>query len=166
MGAVLVALEAHDRALRERTPHPLLGTGSLHASTIEGGVELSTYPDRCLLRAERRTIPGETEEDVAEEARVLLGDLDGSTRVTFFREPFEVDELEEIVQLTSRHAGDPEIIGVPFWADSALFAAAGIPTVVYGPAGEGAHAAVEWVDVASAERCATVYAAVAAELCA
>jgi acetylornithine deacetylase len=166
MGAVLVALEGHDRALREREPHPLLGTGSLHASIIEGGVELSTYPDRCLLRAERRTIPGETEADVAEEARLLLGDLDGSARVTFFREPFEVDEQEEIVQLTSRHAGDPEIIGVPFWADSALFAAAGIPTVVYGPAGEGAHAAVEWVDFASATRCVGVYSGVAAELCA
>jgi acetylornithine deacetylase len=165
MGAVLVALEGHDRALRDRPPHHLLGTGSLHASTIEGGVELSTYPDRCLLRAERRTIPGETEADVGEEARGLLGDAEGDARVTFFREPFEVDESEEIVQLTSRHAGGPEVIGVPFWADSALFAAAGIPTVVFGPAGEGAHAAVEWADVASAERCAAAYAAVATEFC-
>jgi acetylornithine deacetylase len=68
--------------------------------------------------------------------------------------------------LVSRHAGDPEVIGVPYWADSALFAAAGIPTVVFGPKGEGAHAAVEWVDVASAERCAGIYTAVAAEFCA
>jgi acetylornithine deacetylase/succinyl-diaminopimelate desuccinylase-like protein len=166
MGPVLVALEAHDRALREREPHSLLGTGSVHASTIEGGAELSTYPDRCVLRAERRTVPGETEADVAEEARLLLGGADGSAKVTFFREPFEVEEDEEIVQLTRRHAGEPEVVGVPFWADSALFAAAGIPTVVYGPAGEGAHAAVEWVDVASAERCATVYAAVARDFCA
>jgi acetylornithine deacetylase len=77
-----------------------------------------------------------------------------------------VEEDEEIVSLVSRHAGDPEVIGVPYWADSALFAAAGIPTVVFGPKGEGAHAAVEWVDVASAERCAGIYTAVAAEFCA
>jgi acetylornithine deacetylase len=165
MGSVLVALEAHDRALRDRTPHRLLGTGSLHASTIEGGAELSTYPDRCVLRAERRTLPGETQDEIAEEARMLLGRVNGSARITFFREPFQVDEREEIVELVRRHAGGPELIGVPFWADSALFAAAGIPTVVYGPAGEGAHAAVEWVDVASAERCASVYAAVAEEFC-
>jgi len=63
-------------------------------------------------------------------------------------------------------AGDPEVVGVPFWADSALLAAAGIPTVLYGPRGEGAHAEVEWVDLASAERCLEVCVAVARELCA
>jgi acetylornithine deacetylase len=166
MGHVLVRLEALDRALRERAPHRLLGTSSAHASTIDGGIELSTYPDRCLLRAERRTLPGETQEHVEVEARGLLGELDGSAHVTFFREPFEVHEDAEIVALVSGHAHGPEIIGVPYWADSALFAAAGIPTVVFGPRGDGAHAAVEWVETASAERCAEVYWGVAAEFCA
>jgi acetylornithine deacetylase len=165
MGHVLVRLEELDEALRGRPPHRLLGTGSAHASLIDGGIELSTYPDRCVVHAERRTLPGETEAHVAAEAEALLGELDGSARVTFFREPFEVDEGHEFVALVRRLAGDPEIIGVPFWADSALYAAAGTPTVVYGPAGEGAHAAVEWVDVASAERCAELYAALATEFC-
>ena len=165
MGWVLRRLEELDEALQRRPPHRLLGAGSIHASTIEGGIELSTYPDRCSLRAERRTLPGETEEDVAREARELLGDLEGEARVAFFREPFEVAEEEEIVRIVSATAGGPEVVGVPFWADSALLARAGIPTVVYGPSGEGAHAAVEWVDVASAERCAAVYAAVARQFC-
>jgi acetylornithine deacetylase len=166
MGHVLTRLEGLDADLRGRAPHRLLGTGSAHASLIEGGIELSTYPDRCVLQAERRTLPGESEADVAAEAEALLGELGGSARVTFFREPFEVDEAHEFVGLSRRLAGDPEIIGVPFWADSALFSAAGVPTVVYGPAGEGAHAAVEWVEVASAERCGDLYAALAAEFCA
>jgi acetylornithine deacetylase len=166
MGEVLVRLTALHEELRSRAPHRFLGTGSAHASLIEGGTELSTYPDRCVLQAERRTLPGETESDIAAEASTLLADLEGSARVTFFREPFEVDDDHEFVGLVRRHAGDSELIGVPFWADSALFAAAGIPTVVYGPKGEGAHAAVEWVDVASAERCADVYARVAADFCA
>ena len=165
MGRVLVGMEALDQALREREGHALLGSGSVHASLIEGGRELSTYPERCVLRAERRTLPGEKQGDVEAEARELLGDLEGSARVTFFREPFEVDEDAEIVQLVRRHAGAPELVGVPFWADSALFAAAGIPTVLFGPRGEGAHAAVEWVDVESAERCRAVYTAVARDLC-
>jgi acetylornithine deacetylase len=166
MGEVLVRLAALDEELRSRSPHRLLGTGSTHASLIEGGTELSTYPDRCVLRAERRTLPGETEEGVAAEAHALLAGLEGSARVTFFREPFEVDEGQEVVELVGRHANGPELVGVPYWADSALFAGAGIPTVVYGPRGEGAHAAVEWVDVASAERCADLFARVAAEFCA
>ena len=97
---------------------------------------------------------------------MLLGDTEGETRDDSAREPFEVDRAEENVELVSRHAGDPEIVGVPFWADSALLAAAGIPTVVFGPVGEGAHAVVEWVDLASVERCLEIYTAVAADFCA
>ena len=44
--------------------HPLLGRASVHASTIEGGIGLSTYPDRCVVRIERRTFPGEQVADV------------------------------------------------------------------------------------------------------
>ncbi len=59
MGRVLAGLDALDRELQSRPPHPLLGTASLHASLIDGGRELSSYPDRCHLEMERRTIPGE-----------------------------------------------------------------------------------------------------------
>ena len=166
MGPVLVGIEELDRRLRADPTHPLLGSGSLHASVIEGGQEFSSYPERCLLKGERRTIPGESEAHVEGELRDLLGAVDGEIRVVVARQPFETPEDAPIAELVSRHAGGPEIVGVPFWADSALLSSAGIPTVVFGPAGEGAHAVEEWVDVASAERCADIYTAVARELCA
>ncbi|HSE80632.1 MAG TPA: M20/M25/M40 family metallo-hydrolase [Gaiellaceae bacterium] len=166
MGHVLVGIEGLDRRLRASPTHPLLGSGSLHASVIEGGQEFSSYPERCLLKGERRTVPGETDAVVEGELRELLGDLDGEVRVVLARQPFESPADASIAELVARHAGAPEVVGVPFWADSALLSAAGIPTVVFGPAGEGAHAVEEWVDLASAERCAEVYAAVARELCA
>ena len=166
MGHVLVGIEELDRRLRAEPTHPLLGSGSLHASVIEGGQEFSSYPERCLLKGERRTIPGETGAQVEGELRALLGEIDGEIRVVVAREPFETAKEAPIAELVARHAGGPEVVGVPFWADSALLASAGIPTVVFGPAGEGAHAVEEWVDLASAERCAEIYAAVARELCA
>ena len=52
----------------------------------------------------------------------------------------------------------PEETGVPYWMDAAVFAAAGIPTVNYGPSGEGAHEPVEWVDLDSLVTCARVLA--------
>ena len=58
------------------------------------------------------------------------------------------------------------MIGVPFWTDAALLSAAGIPTVVFGPAGEGAHAEVEWVDLPSVERCVEVFLATTEAFCA
>jgi acetylornithine deacetylase len=165
MGDVLTRLGELDHRLRSKGAHALLGSGSLHASIIEGGQEYSSYPERCLLQAERRTVPGESLEQVEGEIAGLLGDLDGSTRVVLWRPPFEIDERESIVELVSRHAGDGEVVGVPFWADSALLAEAGIPTVLFGPVGEGAHAVVEWVDIAAAERCLEIYVAVATEFC-
>ena len=164
MGRVLTDLGALAQRLLSHPSHPLLGSGSVHASLISGGVELSTYPESCVLGLERRTVPGETVELVERQVRELAGRAE--VRTTFVREPFEVAQEEPIVQALLRHAGGPEVAGVPFWADSAVFAAAGIPTVVFGPGGEGAHAQVEWVDLAELERCKDVYVAVARELCA
>ena len=177
MGRVLVGIEELDRRLRADPTHVYVGSGSVHASLIEGGQEFSSYPARCVVQAERRTIPGETAELAEQELREIVarageGDTDFSAdvRAPISREPFEVTEDEEIVGSVRRHAtavlgAAPETVGVSFWADSALLAAAGIPTVLFGPLGEGAHAEVEWVDVASLEQCVEIYAGVAAELC-
>src|SRR5437868_586179 len=89
MGRVLVGIEALDARLRARPTHARLGSGSLHASLIEGGREYSSYPESCVVRGERRTIPGGTVAQVESELRELLGDLDGAARVIFSREPFE-----------------------------------------------------------------------------
>jgi acetylornithine deacetylase len=166
MGGVLVALQNLERRLQAGRKHPLLGTGSVHGSLIEGGQEYSSYPARCLLVGERRTIPGETLETVSREVGEMLGDVEGSSRVRLSRAPFETHPDEPIVQLLRRLARTPDPIGVGFWGDSALLSAAGIPTVVFGPSGEGAHAAVEWVDLASVERCADIYLAAAESFCA
>ena len=177
MGRVLVGLEALGQTLTGRPAHPLLGHGSLHASLISGGQELSSYPDRCTLQLERRTLPGETADSVTREIDTLLGELasGGSFRaehrLTLVREPFGVAEDAPIVQTVRRAATDilgtpPEVIGQSFWMDSALLAAAGIPTVVFGPSGAGAHATEEWLDLHSAEQCLAVLNATVRLFCA
>jgi acetylornithine deacetylase/succinyl-diaminopimelate desuccinylase-like protein len=177
MGRVLVGIEELDRELRVHPTHSRLGSGSVHASLIEGGQEYSSYPARCLLQAERRTIPGETAELAEGEIRDILSasvrddpEFTGEVRVVAAREPFEVAEDAELVEVVRRSAtmvmgAEPDVVGVSFWADSALLAASGIPTVLFGPRGEGAHAEVEWVDAGDLERCVEIYAAVAGDVC-
>jgi acetylornithine deacetylase/succinyl-diaminopimelate desuccinylase-like protein len=178
MGKILVGVEQLDRALRAVPAHALLSSGSVHASLIEGGIELSTYPDRCLLRVERRTIPGESADAVeAQLTGIVAGlaasdpDLKATVRRGLVRDPFEVSQDESIVQIVGKHAAtitgrEPAVVGESSWMDSAFLAAAGIPTVVFGPDGEGAHAAVEWVHLDHVEQCRQVYLAVAREFCA
>ena len=163
MGHVLVALQGHDELLQAGRRHKLVGPGSLHASLIEGGQEYSSYPARCLLTGERRTIPGETREQVELELHGLAGDA--AVRLGVGREPFESPPGHPFAELVSRVAGVTEPIGVPFWTDAALIAATGIPTVLFGPAGTGAHADVEWVDLASLERVRDVVLQTAVEWC-
>ena len=172
MGGVLVELGELDRRVQTGRRHPFVGPGSLHASLIEGGQEFSSYPARCVVAGERRTIPGETPEDVERElhdtvARAHDRDatLDAEARVGISREPFEADVAEPVVTAALAAAGRAAAVGVPFWTDAALVAAAGIPTVLFGPAGEGAHAEVEWVDAESLARCREVYGAVARAVC-
>jgi acetylornithine deacetylase len=165
MGPVLSRIEALDRSLQSGSRHPLLGTGSVHASLIEGGQEYSSYPERCLLRGERRTIPGERRADVEAELRGLVGDSGGSISFPFGRDPMEIPADERIVRAVQTQLGSGDVDGAPFWTDAALFAEAGIPAVLFGPRGDGAHAAVEWVELASLERCRDLYVAVAADFC-
>jgi len=79
MGHVLVGSRSSTASSRPGPPIVSSATGSVHASIVEGGQEYSSYPERCLLQAERRTIPGERVADVEREIAALLGDVPGST---------------------------------------------------------------------------------------
>jgi acetylornithine deacetylase len=106
MGRVLTALESLDRALQAGPPHPLLGAPSLHASLVEGGRELSSYPDRCVLQMERRTIPGEVQGRAGIEVDAILERLrqedpefQARSRVVFARAPYEIPEQHPLPQM-------------------------------------------------------------------
>jgi acetylornithine deacetylase len=138
---------------------------------------MSSYPAECVLGLERRTLPGEGREDVEAEVEALVAacragdrDLSAGHRTLLVRDPFEIDAGAEIVGLV-RSAGadalgsEPAVGGASYWADAAFIAAAGIPTVMFGPGGGGAHAAEEWVSLADTEAVARVLVGVAERMC-
>ncbi|MBN2118828.1 MAG: ArgE/DapE family deacylase [Anaerolineales bacterium] len=177
MGRVLTEMEKLDGRLRANPTHPLLGSGSLHASLIQGGQELSSYPERCLLSVERRTLPGETPEAVEAEFVRIIQEIQRSDpsfravlRRGIDRSPLETRADADIVRVLQAAAMQVlkrplQISGVPFWTDAAILSAAGIPSVLFGPAGSGAHAVEEWVDLASVKTCAEIYLATAMSFC-
>jgi acetylornithine deacetylase/succinyl-diaminopimelate desuccinylase-like protein len=175
-GPILVALTDLNERLRADA-HPTLGPGSLHASLVTGGLEESTIPDRCTLTVERRTLPGETVADVEHEIAELLArcrhadpELAVSSRVLLARQPFETSPAKAIVGRVIQAAGgvlgrSVGVVGVSYWADSAFLQAAGIPTVLFGPDGDGAHAAVEWVSLPGTIACTQTLTAAAQAFC-
>jgi len=163
--------------LAEREPHPLVGPPSMHVARVSGGTGLSTYAAECVATLERRTIPGETEDQILRELDAVLEAArreDRSLRVTrrhlLTREPFEArpDGALASVMLAALETarGRPAaVIGDTPWMDSAILAAHGVETVVCGPAGTGAHAPEEWVDLDSVEKLAAALADAARRYC-
>ena len=87
------------------------------------------------------------------------------------REPFAVPEDAEIVAAVRAAAAEllpapPRLAGAPYWADAAFIAAAGIPTVMFGASGTGAHAVEEWVSVADSVTVTRTLIAAAERICA
>jgi acetylornithine deacetylase len=169
MGRVLVALEALDRELQARPPAPFQGTASLHASLIQGGRELSSYPDRCVLQMERRTVEGEDEASVGREVDAILAELgrrdadfEASAKPMGYRPAYRVDEghaLPRALGAALAAAGlDPDPIGMSFWTDAAILGHAGIPSLLFGPGGAGLHSLEEYVTIADVFTCRDVLA--------
>lgn len=158
MGRVLSRLERLDRELQSRRPHPIHGAASLHASLIEGGREFSTYPDRCVLKMERRTVDGEPPLCGLSEVDAILRDLRAedpelvaSAKSLFSRPPYLTpfepgNEVARIISTAiARDGVEPSLGGMSFWTDAAILGAAGIPSIIFGPRGAGLHSATEYV---------------------
>jgi acetylornithine deacetylase len=176
MGRVLQRLEALDRELQSRAPHPIMGTGSLHASIIGGGRELSSYPDRCRLQVERRTIAGESGESARQELREILDALsredpefEASGALTFDRPPYEVPAdhaLPRMLANAAERAGcATSITGMSFWTDAAILGGAGVPSVLFGPGGAGLHSIEEYVTVSEVIACRDALTLLAGDWC-
>ena len=176
MGRVLARLEAINAGLMTGPGHPLLGTASLHASTIGGGRELSVYPDRCRLRFERRTLRGEPPDVGLKEVQTALGELgrvdaefEASVQQLFSRPPYEIPDdhpvCRALVRVLQRRGRDAAPTGMSFWTDAAVLGHAGTPAVLFGPSGAGLHSTEEYVEIDSVITCRDTLVELAREFC-
>jgi acetylornithine deacetylase len=170
LGRLLTAVENGNARIAAGAAHPLVGTGSLLATSASGGSSPFVLPGSAHALIERRTVPGESAELAMEEVERIvrtLRDADSAVQavavLSLAREPWEHDpsspagaalagDLDEALGARGR---TPARVGEPYWMESALWQAAGVPTVVCGPAGGGLHAADEWVDLAQVRAYAT-----------
>jgi acetylornithine deacetylase len=167
-GLLLAALDRFERETLGTRSHPLLGRPSLHAATIHGGSGWSTYAELCTLHVERRTLPGESAESVMAEVHALIDALGGQypgfrveASLVCAQPPLDLDVGSPLATATMAgaraHGLSAEAGGLSCWTDAALFDAAGIPALCFGPGDIArAHSAQEWVEAADIERAADV----------
>lgn len=177
-GYVLVVLDHYAKQLQQREADPVVGPPSAHASLIQGGEEVSSYPAKCTITLERRTVADESPAAIEREIRDILDQITAATpgfrydlRATFSRPPFHMAEDASLTQLVRKHFkavahAEPTISGAPYWTDSALLLEAGIPTILFGPRGEGFHAKEEFVYTDSVVQTAQILTQIGKEFCA
>jgi acetylornithine deacetylase len=176
-GLLLAELDRLEREELVRHTHPLLGHASLHASSVSGGSGWSTYPDRCVVEVERRTVPGESPEDAVREMEDTVGrvarsgtDVRAEVRHVFSQWPSDVAVDAPIVRALDgamQSSGEPVTVeGLSAWTDAALLNAAGIPAICYGPGDISlAHSATEWVVEEEITRATAVLERLALDWC-
>ena len=158
-GLFLARLGELEAALADGEPHPLLGSGSVHAGTIQGGTAPSVYPAACELVLERRTLPGESADAFRTEVELVLDrlrsevpDFSGTGEVTLHRDGSEVPSDHPFLAAVGdavRSVGlEPATAGMSAWVEAVTFTASGTPAVCFGPGRiEAAHSADESVSV-------------------
>jgi succinyl-diaminopimelate desuccinylase len=173
MAEIILQLEA---ALPD-VSHPVLGGPSINVGVISGGAKVNIVPASCTAEVDRRSVPPETEdsviasvEDAIERARARFEDIDASVEMTFYGEPFEVDQDSAVVRAMARATEQAcdrpaELMGFRGASDARFLAGAGAETIVCGPGDINlAHTARESVDLDEVEQAAVAYALAFADL--
>jgi len=159
-----------------------IGSAKLTVGLISGGINTNVVPDRVALRLDRRLIPEEDGEAVEaalialiEAAAPKTPGIDVECRRIMLAEPLKpLAGVERLVDPLTRHAttvlGVPvEATGVPLYTDARHYAAAGVPTVLYGAGPRSileanAHSADEHLQLADLKAATNVIARTLAEL--
>jgi acetylornithine deacetylase len=167
MARLVAAVEEYGRRLQSRPPHPLVGGPTVSVGTIRGGSAVNVVPDYCEITVDRRTLPGEDLAAVEAELEAFLAWRLGADfpfeAEAFLRDPaLEAGPNEALARRLVAAAepviGSAEMVGGLYGTNASKYAAAGIPSVVFGP-GDPAqcHAADEWVELAQVEAAAEVF---------
>jgi acetylornithine deacetylase len=166
---VLEAIRRRNEELAQEE-HPWVGAETYFVGEVHGGDFYNRFPASCRIVGTRRWAPGNSLAAVDAEYRALLAGVARQTGceieldLRLVRGEYGIDPEHELVRaLQAAHeevTGESlEPVGWKVVADGAVFSAAGIPTVYHGPVGSGAHADVEYVEIAELERAANVYVA-------
>lgn len=156
MAHILPLVEEYANNLQATRVDALLGPATLSVGRIDGGTSVNTVPDRCQVEIDRRLIPGEEPLAALEEFRAFLRQRIPAAVSWECSSPWLTmpalppqggsDVAARLGRAIDSVRGTHEVQVVPYGTDASTLAAAGVPSVVFGPGDIAkAHTCDEWV---------------------
>ena len=158
-------------SMRFKKLHEMLGAPTVNVGTIHGGSKVNMVPAQCVIEVDRRTLPGESLEEVVGEIQQVIDkvkedvpDLAASVEVDDWAEASETPEGTSLVGLLSDARDALGIEGSEVGYAGAtdarfLINQAKIPSVIFGPGDlYQAHTTGESVDTELLVQAARAYA--------
>jgi acetylornithine deacetylase len=170
-GRVILAIESLAQELLARNPGHPCGPPTLSLGTIHGGSGVNLVPDLVVLEVERRVLPGESPTAARHEVIERIAAVSGQASVEH-DEPFlesggmsaehpRAAALAEWLAAAATSQGTaPRQAAARYGTNASVYAAAGVPCVVYGPGSIAqAHTVDEWIEVSQVEAAAAALTA-------
>jgi acetylornithine deacetylase len=166
MGRLLGGIEHFAAQLRTGRRDPLLGPATLSVGRITGGTSVNIVPDSCTIEIDRRLLPGEDPGTAADDLAVYLRrqagiDFPFTSELGMRLPALGPEGSAELVSLLAgvldEVCGGHTVTSVPYGTDASTLAAAGIPTVVFGPGDIAqAHTCDEWIELAEVAQASAI----------
>ncbi|MBA4149510.1 MAG: M20 family metallopeptidase [Verrucomicrobia bacterium] len=157
MARIIDLLQTKYAAQLKKRRHPLLGNATISVGTVNGGSQPNIVPNHCVMTADRRSLPGETEASIRRELQALLRAAKLKAQIGKSKAhsglPMETNFKLPLVQQFFRTIGQTKPVGVDYFCDASILSKGGTPSIVFGPGNIAqAHTIDEWISIKSLER--------------
>ncbi len=162
MRLILNELDSYEIAVE---PHKLLGQCSMSINTIAGGKTLNVVPDRCSIKIDIRTLPGQDHQDIVTDLERIFANLksgnpqfDAEVSVLRQVQPLETDCDCDFVKDFCSCLRIDATKAVGFTTDAPHLTVLGAPIVIFGPGlPHLCHKPDEYIDISDVEKAVEHY---------
>ena len=167
MARLMPVIERYAAEVRASLTDARLGSPTLSVGMIAGGTSVNTVPDRCSIEIDRRLLPGEDADTaqrhfIARMRAEIEPDVVFECPTPYLAAPAlgptgSADLVARLGAAIDSVIGAHLVQAVPYGTDAAPLAAAGVPSVVFGPGDIArAHTRDEWVPLGEVEQASEI----------
>ena len=154
-------------------PHKLLDGCSMSVNTIAGGKAINVVPDKCSIRIDIRTLPGQNHQDIIDDLQEIFmrlkrkdSQFDAKAAVVREVEALETDRSCDFVNDFCSAVENSKTKAVGFTTDGPYFASLDAQVVIFGPGKpKVCHKPDEYIEIKDVKKAVEYYKNIILKFC-